>query len=51
MELKLDTDNKTASVTWDLLNGSGKMYDFFKEQFKSGKKVRHISSKCKLENL
>ena len=51
MELKLDTDNKTVSITWDLLNGSGKMYDFFKKQFKSGKKVRHISSKCKLENL
>jgi len=51
MELKLDTDNKTISITWDLLNGSGKMYDFFKKQFKSGKKERHISSKCKLENL
>ena len=51
MELKLDTDNKTVSITWDLLNGNGKMYDFFKKQLKSGKKVRHISSKCKLENL
>jgi len=51
MELKLDTDNKTISITWDLLNGSGKMYDFFKKQFKSGKKERYVSSKCKLENL
>ena len=51
MELKLDTGNKTVAITWDLLNGSGKMYNFFKKQFKSGKKERFVSSKCKLENL
>ena len=51
MELKLDTDSKTVSITMDLLNGSGEMYDFFKKQFTSGKKERHVSSKCKLENL
>ena len=51
MELKLDTGNKTVAITWDLLNGSGKMYNFFKKQFESGKKERFVSSKCKLENL
>jgi len=51
MELKLDTGNKTVAITWDLLNGSGKMYNFFKKQFKSGKKERFVSSKCKVENL
>lgn len=51
LELKLDTDSKTVSITTELLNGSGKMYDFFKKQFKSGKIERHVSSKCKLENL
>ena len=51
MELKLDTGNKTVAITWDLLNGSGKMYNFFKKQFKTGKKERFVSSKCKLENL
>ena len=51
MELKLDTGNKTVAITWDLLNGSGKMYNFFKKQFKSGKKERFVSSKCKLKNL
>ena len=51
MELKLDTDKKIVSITWDLLNGSGKMYNYFKKQFKSGKKERYVSSKCKLENL
>ena len=51
MELKLDTDKKIVAITWDLLNGSGKMYNYFKKQFKSGKKERYVSSKCKLENL
>ena len=51
LELKLDTDSKTVAITTDLLNGSGKMYDFFKKQFKSGKIERYVSSKCKLENL
>ena len=47
MELKLDTDKKIVAITWDLLNGSGKMYNYFKKQFKSGKKERYVSSKCK----
>ena len=51
MELKLDTDKKIVAITWDLSNGSGKMYNYFKKQFKSGKKERYVSSKCKLENL
>ena len=51
MELKLDTTNKTVAITWDLLNGNGKMYDHFKERFQSGKIKRLISSKCKIENL
>lgn len=51
MELKLDTTNKTVAITWDLLNGNGKMYDHFKERFQSGKIKRLISSKCTVENL
>tara|TARA_B100000586_G_scaffold125515_1_gene90642 strand:+ start:427 stop:1320 length:894 start_codon:yes stop_codon:yes gene_type:complete len=51
IELKLDTDKKVVAITWDLLPGSGKMYNFFKNQFKSGKMGKSVSSKCKLENL
>ena len=51
IELKLDTDKKVVAITWDLLPGSGEMYNFFKNQFKSGKMGKSVSSKCKLENL
>ena len=51
MELKLDTDKKVVAITWDLLPGSGEMYNFFKNQFKSGKMERSVSSKCILKNL
>ncbi|MDP7426535.1 MAG: hypothetical protein QF394_14145, partial [Rhodospirillales bacterium] len=51
IELKLDTDKKVVAITWDLLPGSGEMYNFFKNQFKSGKMGRSVLSKCKLENL
>ena len=51
MELKLDVEKKIVAITWDLLEGNGQIHDFFKKQFKSGKKERYVSSKCNLEIL